>query len=100
MEGDYVHFARDDISVAEKLSLRWHGWRRVIGALKDYVYQVEDLRNGFLEDYYGFHLMFYHDLSLNTEAFLSHAVSSETGMPVQCLMRVLGSAVGLMIQVH
>lgn len=99
-EGDFVLVARDDFTAGEKLSLRWRGPRRVIKALSDYVYQVEDLRNGLLENVHGSRLKFYHDASLDTKAIMSHVVASETGMPVQRLMRLVESDDGLMVQVR
>ena len=88
-EGDYVLVARDDLTAGEKLSLRWRGPRRIIKAINDYVYQVEDLRNGELQDVHITRLKFYHDKYLNTEAIMSHVVTSETGMVVQRLMRLV-----------
>ena len=52
-EGDYVLVAREDFFAGEKLALRWRGPRRIIKALSDYVYQVEDLRNGTVEYIHG-----------------------------------------------
>eukprot|EP00171_Calliarthron_tuberculosum_P004016 IDg4016t1 len=61
--------------------------------------KVEDLRNGLTEDVHVSRLKFYHDPSLDTEAVMAHVVSSETGMPVQRLMRLVESSDGLMVQV-
>lgn len=55
-------------------------------APSDYVYQVEDLRNGTVENIYGNRLKFYRDASVETEAIMSHVLSSETGMPVTKLL--------------
>lgn len=88
-EGDYVLVARDTFHEGEKLCLRWRGPRRVIKAINDYEFQVEDLRNGNLETVHGTRLKYYHDASLNTTAILSHVLSSETGMPVSRLLKLI-----------
>lgn len=98
--GDFVLVARDDFTAGEKLSLRWRGPRRVVCSLNDHVYQVEDLRNGEVEDVHCTRLKFYHDPSLDTEAIMSHAISSETGMPVQRLMQLVDTDDGIMVQVR
>lgn len=87
-EGDYVLVAREEFSAGEKLCLRWRGPRRVVKAQNDYVFQVEDLRNGAVEDIHGTRLKFYRDADLDTRAIMSHVLSSETGMPVARLMRL------------
>ncbi len=80
--------AREDFSEGEKLALRWRGPRRVIKANSDFVFQVEYLRNGALEEVHASRLKFYSDSSLNKKAILSHVISSETGMPVARLMGI------------
>lgn len=72
----------------------------MVGVLNDHVFQVEDLRNGAVEDIHGSRLKFFHDPSLDKEAIMSHVVSSETGMPVQRLMRLVEADTGLMVQVR
>lgn len=99
-EGDYVLVARNDFHAGEKLALRWRGPRRIVKALSDYVFQVEDLRNGMVEDCHGSRLKFYSDRSLNSAAILSHVLSSETGMPVARLMQLVDSPDGLKVQVR
>lgn len=49
-EGDFVLVAREEFNKDEKLCLRWRDPRRVTKAISNYVYQVEDLRNGALSD--------------------------------------------------
>ncbi len=85
-EGDFVLVAREDMSAGEKLALRWRGPRRVLKALSDHVFLVEDLRNGAVEEVHACRLKFYSDPSLNTRAIMSHVLASETGMPVARLM--------------
>ena len=99
-EGDYVLVAREDFFAGEKLAVRWRGPRRIIKALNDYVFQVEDLRNGGLEDVHGTRLKFYRDGSLNQEVILSHVLSSETGMPVARLLRLEDTEDGLHVVVR
>ena len=99
-EGDFVLVAREEFHAGEKLALRWRGPRRIIKPLSDYVFQVEDLRNGLVEDIHGSRLKYYHDRSLDTEAILSHVISSETGMPVARLMKLVDTPDGLKVQVR
>jgi len=99
-EGDFVLVAREHFNAGEKLCLRWRGPRRIIGAVSDYVYQVEDLRNGSLEEAHASRLRFYSDSALNTEAIMSHVLTSETGMPVQRLLRLENGPDGLMVAVR
>ena len=86
MEGDYVLVAREDFHEGEKLCLRWRVPRRVIKALSDYVYRVEDLRTGNYDDVHASRLKFNHDADLDAAAIMSHVLSSETGMPVARLL--------------
>lgn len=51
------------------------------------MYQVEHLRNGELKTIHISRLKFYSDIDLDTEAFMSHVLASETGMPVQRLTK-------------
>lgn len=86
--GDFVLVAREEFYDGEKLCLRWRGPRRVVKAISDYIYRVEDLRNGLQEDVHSTRLKFYSDESLDQEAILSHVLSSETGMPISRLLRL------------
>lgn len=97
-EGDYVLVARDAFTAGEKLSLRWRGPRRVVKAINDYVFQIEDLRTGSLQDIHESRLKFYHDASLDKTAIMSHVLSSETGMEVQRLMPIVETDDGLKVQ--
>ena len=99
-EGDFVLVAQDSYKAGEKLALRWRGPRRVIQARSEFVYQVEDLRNGALEDIHATRLKFYRDSSLNTEAIMLHVLSSESGMVVSRLMRLVESEDGLHVVVR
>lgn len=99
-EGDYVLVAREDFFENEKLCLRWRGPRRVIKALNDYVFKVEDLRNGETEDIHGTRLKFYADDSLDARVILSHVLASETGMPVSRLIKLVDDDGTLCVQVR
>jgi len=100
IEGDFVLLARDEFTAGEKLCLRWRGPRRVTKAVSDYVYQIEDLRNGALEEAHASRLRFYSDKHLNQEAIMPHVICSETGMPVQRLMRLEKTPDGLHVIVR
>lgn len=99
-EGDFVLVARSDFHAGEKLALRWRGPRRLVKALSAYIFQVEDLRNGQLDDIHGSLLTFYSDSSLNRTAIMSHVISSETDMPVARLMKLVETESGLQVQVR
>jgi len=53
-----------------------------------------------LKDVLGTRLKFYHDHSLGTDVIMSHVLSSETGMPVSRLLRLIDDPNGLMVQVR
>lgn len=99
MEGDFVLDAQHDFTAGEKLSLRWRGPQLIARSINDYIYQVEDLRNGMVKEVHGTRLKFHHDPSLDAEAIMPNVVSSETGMPVQRLMRLVENEEGLFVQV-
>lgn len=85
-ERDFVLVARDDFTAGEKLSLRWRSPRWIVKGLRDYVFDVEDLRNKQAQNVHGARLKFYHDPFFYKEAIMSHLIASETGMQVHCLM--------------
>ncbi len=92
--------AKDDTFKGEKLALRWRGPRRVVKVISDWIFKVEDLRNGTLEDIHSSRLRYYCDSSLNEEAILPHVLYSETGMPVSRLMGLERTDKGLMVHVR
>lgn len=96
-DGYFVLVSREDFSACGKLALRWRGPRRIVRAVNDFVYQVEDLRNGNVEDVHATKLKFYHEASLNAEAIMPHVLSSETGMEVQRLLRLHKTGSGLIV---
>lgn len=100
-DGDYVLVAPNEFPVGEKLSLRWRGTRRIVKAISEYVFQIEDLRNRQLEDVHGTRLKYFRDSALDTEANMDHAIASETGMSVQRLMRLVDTEEGgLMLKIR
>ena len=99
-EDDFVLVAKEDLSAGEKLTLRWRGPPRVLKPVSDYVYTVEDLRNGLGYDIHGTRLKFYRDRSLDTRVVMSHVLSSETRMPVARLMRLIDIADGLKVLIR
>lgn len=89
-DGNFVLVAREECFAVNKLALRWPGSRRVLWAIKDYSYLVDDLRTGESGVLHTSRLKFYHDLTMDTEAVMFHVVQSDTGMIMQRLMRVEG----------
>lgn len=79
-EERFVLVARDDFCAVEKLYLRWSGSRRIVEAMNDYVYRIQDLRNGTMNDVHVSHLKFNHVISLNMKPIMPHVLASETGM--------------------
>ena len=53
-----------------------------------------------VEAVHGTRLKFYRDSSLNTTTIMSHVLSSETGMPVARLMRLVDTEEGLKVLVR
>ena len=98
--GDYVLVARSDFFAGEKLALRWRGPRRVVKAVSNYIYTVEDLRKGKRDDVHISRLKFYRDTDLNREAIMSHVLVSETGMIVSRLMGLEETPTGLCVRVR
>lgn len=100
IEGGFVLVASEEFFAGEKLALRWRGPRRIVKAQNDYVFQVEDLLNGTVEDVHACRLKYYRDGSLDTTAILSHVLSSETGIPVARLMRLVDDPNGMKVLVR
>lgn len=65
--------------------------------ISDHVYQVEDLRNGNVDDIQALRLKFYFDSSLDTEAIFPHILSSETGMAISRLLSLVESEEGAIL---
>lgn len=99
-EGHFVLVAREDFFAGEKLALRCGRPRRILKAINGYFFQVEDLQNVSKEEVHGTRLKTYRGYTLDTNAIMSHVLSSETGMPVARLMRLIEEPDGLDFIVH
>lgn len=75
MIGDFVLVAKQHFHANEKLCLRWHGPRRVIKTINDYVYKEKDLRNGATDEVHVSRLKFHSDDSLDKESIMYHDLS-------------------------
>lgn len=62
--------------------------RRIIKAVNDYVFQVEDLHNRPMDGIHCTRVKLCRAGSLDTETIMSHAISSETVMIVSRLLRL------------
>lgn len=76
------------------------GSRRIVKAVNNYLYQVESLRNGALEEVHISRLKFYCENSVDKEAVMSHVLLSETRTVVQRLMPLEGAEDGLIVEVR
>lgn len=94
LEDGFVLGANEEFH-GEKLCSCWRGNRRVVKALNDYVFQVNDLRNENSSDVHGTLLKFYSDKSLDQKIIFSHILSSETGIPVSRLFRLVENSDGI-----
>ena len=68
-------------------------------ALSDFVYQVEDLRNGQLDDVHASRLKLYRDSEIEKDAIMSHVIHSETGMVVSRLLGLEETPDGIYVQI-
>lgn len=99
-ERDFFLAARGNLTAVEKLSLRCYGQRLIFRSMNDYDYQVQDSRNGNVRDVHGTRLKFHYEPFLDTEGIISCVVISETEMPVQRLIHLVGNAKVLFLQVR
>lgn len=81
--------SRNHFFEGEKLCLQWRGPRRIIKALNDYTFRVEDLRTGDYDDVHGTLLKFYRDADRDEKAIMSDLLSSKTGIPVARLLLLI-----------
>lgn len=89
LQGDYVLIARDDFAAGEELGLRCRGTRRILNALSNYEFLVENLRNGKSNEVHSMRLKFYHDACLDKHAILFHVLTIETSMQVARVLRLV-----------
>lgn len=66
-----------------------HDARRVVKALNSFLCRVEDLCNPNEDDIHAMRLKIYTHKSLDEKAILSYVFSSETGMPVSRLLKLV-----------
>jgi Chromo (CHRromatin Organisation MOdifier) domain len=98
--GDYVLIAKREFHAGEKLTLRWRGPRRIISALSDHVYEVQDLENGRIATVHSSRIRFYHDPSLNVTAdLLQHIANTEQGYAVKAIQDIRFDAASNSFQV-
>ncbi|RLO04536.1 hypothetical protein DYB28_013217, partial [Aphanomyces astaci] len=57
--GDYVLIGQVSEAFAKKLQVQWLGPRRIATIVRDWVYRVEDLRNGAITTHHASHLKFF-----------------------------------------
>lgn len=85
-DDNYVLMARSDFHACEKLCLCWHEPCRVRNAINDYVYQVEILCNGHLDDIHASRLKLFWDSDIDEIAMVSHVWQTKTSMAVSRLL--------------
>lgn len=73
--GDLVLMTRDAFAADKRLSPCCRGSRRIVRALNNYIYKVEDLQTGQKEDVHICWLKFYS--CLNKDVIMSHIKQSE-----------------------
>lgn len=78
--------ARTIFFVGEKFFLRWLGTRRFVKAIREYMYQIEDLRGGSAAELHTLQHKLYNDGLLDKGAVMAHVLSSEIGMLAQRLI--------------
>ena len=99
-EGDFVLVAKDDSYKGEKLALHWRGPRRILKAISEWIYCVEDLRNSTTENIHASRLRLYSDSKLNNERIMPHILYSETGMPIHRLINLKKQDNEIMVHVR
>lgn len=66
--------ACEEFAAGKKLSLRWRGPGRIVYPVNYFVFQVEDLRNGSMEDVHATRLKFYHYAFFYYETIMPHVI--------------------------
>jgi hypothetical protein len=84
--GDFVLVAKRDFHLGDKLTLRWRGPHRVVGALPDHVFEVEDLLSGSTNTVHSSRLRYYQNTPLDVTAELLEQVAhNDQGYAVQSI---------------
>lgn len=81
--GYFVLIVRENFNEKERQYLYWHGPRRILRAMNDYMNLIKDLKNWAVWDVHRSRLKFCQENSLNKEEIRPHALTCNTGMPVQ-----------------
>lgn len=89
--------AREDFFECKKLCHRWRGLHRVVKALSNYLFRVEDLCNGNFKEVHGLRLKFNRDSDLDQKVVMFHILSSETSLPVARLLRLVNEGCELYV---
>jgi hypothetical protein len=86
---DVGHFfleAQRDTQAHNKMSLKWRGPKRVLEAISEYDFIVEDLSSGHSTTVHGSRLRLYHNASLDVTAdLLAQVAHNEQGYDVQSI---------------
>lgn len=61
----------------------------IVNEVSYYVLKVEDLLNRTVEEVHGSKFKYYSDSSLDTTSIMSHVISSEIGMLVSRLLKII-----------
>lgn len=85
VEGYFVLVTREAFHKGEDVCLCWGVPRRIFKQMSNYVYLLEYICKGAIEEMHISRLKFYHDRSLDKEAVMSCVLSSKTGMLFQHL---------------
>lgn len=99
-EDNYVVFDRSDSHAGEKLFLHQRRPRRVCKGLNGYVYQVEDHRNGQLDDIHTSRLKLFRDKAIDKVPIMPHVLQSEKGMVVSRLPSLEDCSNGLHVRIR
>lgn len=90
--GDLVLAAREDVFAGEPLSRCWRGPRWCVTTIYDYCYEIEDMHNESIPNANAPRLKFYLEAALNTDTFMFHVFTSETGIAVHRLVQSVDDA--------
>ena len=84
--GDFVLIAKREFLKGEKLTLRWRGPRRVVRVLSEFLFEVEDIRDGTITTVHSSRIRLYQDSKLNkTDDLVEHVAHTEEGFVVDKL---------------
>lgn len=96
---DLVLVDRKDFYANGEVSLRWKDPRRVVKSINDYVYQIEVMTDGIIQEAHAMMLKFYRDAFLNHETIMSHIDTVETRNLVHYLVQFVDDHDDVNVQV-